>query len=1382
LISQLNQTLDKQGDPPTNSNPFEPQCSATPRRTARPADSNRSFPIRPDFSAFNLPSSIDRNSTSSLGQNVPNSNWTYPKTLDSSTNPFYQPPPPPPLFNAQPTQIFPQTTTRNDISPDLPKYCLKSKLFDCYTGKADQNLDRWRTEAEESFRLRKLPFEFWGRIARLHLSGAAREWVCAQDPLITWDFYQLINGLSNEFEIQSFAAAASLFSNCIQHKTESVNAYFRRLSLTLDRAYRGEYIPAKIKDHMVMAQALRGARPDLLERAVKAVSAETLAAMKLEFLAVETHDKISKSQMPRRAISHDPSRNQSPERPGRDRAQTPPPRKIRWDPSVRFLTQTTPSDSNVHSNSSSAKPSSAQKYSLDEVRQLIRADNADLGNAFNHKTNLLNDRIDALGQKLKKFLSNLEISNEISRRNSQNSSPYECFYCGEVGHIQRNCRKRIAREGPNPKTTQNQANLPPYSNNYQLQTVYPAQAPQLRAQIGATYSHPLNILDHPNGNEAQVNQTQYFNCGVIVTEPKDETENPVYQNQTPLNYVEFAWQPEPRQPPPECHVYEMPKVTAKKDTRFKKALVVDCEQGSPPPPKHPAPPPPQRNLKPPTEKPRRACTEDKQLSASELRRAAWTSIWLTIVALQLLVFVFFATFFPQVGAVNPDLKIASVQNLSNNSGLIDVFANLTYTVGVLSNCSGTTEPPSDPLTTILTIYVLIVGLLLFLVWAVMYKPKCNTVYISVTYPRTSAPQTSPTRIVQNRSSPQTESQCLVITSDYPMQQLLGQCLAITRQQSTTSSIANNAPFVQATGQLGFTPGFRCERVDIVVDTGSDVTLVNMDVARKTGVPIEEIPDVAMPYMTVRQAMGSNMTFHGFVVGGLYLAGHVYPARFLIPNAAMRGFDVLLGNDLLEKIGELTIDYRRRRVTLKDPEINAAYIFKLRPDSHDTVISSTGLEFWEVGSAVAPPSPSQTRSGSPSTSTISQPSQPRSPVLGAARNRTQLASRIPRKDQTIPQRRTAMTRQQWALSDQIQNAQHSTNVLTLADPLIQFDDDLPSNPNEIVPMLEAHFAQSESNGECAPMCNVLTFETPRTLSETDLSSQSRTPPPLPIVRRTPIYPFKKSYWKDKQCFYCNKLGHGYTHCKMLAQDQYCRSLNNDWQDVPTNCPKGKLRFKKPPRLQQNRRLPPPPFQTRHFTPPPAICVEQLSLEDSNSDTRKTVKPIGYERVQRQRTIHYPPPPPDRQSDPSEKRVLMLQHSAPVSELPNLDTPPVLVEGSTSWYVATQPEAGYPCSISMQTGPNQWVEPAKCQNIRLAEDLTIPPRTQLVVAVKWPDDTPQDGEFLFEPAQRLISEHGLLAPKAILSPRGLHHSLLCLFNPFDRFTTIRRDALLGIAKPL
>jgi hypothetical protein len=166
-------------------------------------------------------------------------------------------------------------------------------------------------------------------------------------------------------------------------------------------------------------------------------------------------------------------------------------------------------------------------------------------------------------------------------------------------------------------------------------------------------------------------------------------------------------------------------------------------------------------------------------------------------------------------------------------------------------------------------------------------------------------QTHTTGNTQNPSKPQTEPQGLAITPDNPIQQLLGQCLAINRQLPATASFTSSSHFVQTTGQLEFTPEFRCEQVDIVIATGSDVSLINMDVVRKMGIPIDRIPDIAMPYLTVRQAMGStsssNMSFQGFVSGGLYLAGHVYPNRFLIPTVPMQDFDVLIGNDLLEKI-------------------------------------------------------------------------------------------------------------------------------------------------------------------------------------------------------------------------------------------------------------------------------------------------------------------------------------------------------------------------------------------------------------------------------------------------------------------------------------------------
>jgi hypothetical protein len=90
---------------------------------------------------------------------------------------------------------------------------------------------------------------------------------------------------------------------------------------------------------------------------------------------------------------------------------------------------------------------------------------------------------------------------------------------------------------------------------------------------------------------------------------------------------------------------------------------------------------------------------------------------------------------------------------------------------------------------------------------------------------------------------------------------------------------------------------------------------------------------------------------------------------------------------------------------------------------------------------------------------------------------------------------------------------------------------------------------------------------------------------------------------------------------------------------------------------------------------------------------------------------------------------------------------------------------------------------CRTLKIGDySLVVQPRTQLVIPVKWSEGTPPHGDYLFEPGQRLVNQHGLMMPKCILSPDGLRHSLITVFNPTDRYAYVQPGTMVGVAKPL
>ena len=150
---------------------------------------------------------------------------------------------------------------------------------------------------------------------------------------------------------------------------------------------------------------------------------------------------------------------------------------------------------------------------------------------------------------------------------------------------------------------------------------------------------------------------------------------------------------------------------------------------------------------------------------------------------------------------------------------------------------------------------------------------------------------------------------------------------------------------------GITSGFLVKRVKVIVDTGADVSLMDENVAKYLRLRINYRPPNMRP---IRQAEGTQLLTKGICLGALYLKGHSYPHVFIIPQRSRtdKEYEVILGNDILAKIGEVNVDYRKKILTLRDSIRKAYFTFPLHEKTHRIIMTEEGPEdvpdAWWVG--------------------------------------------------------------------------------------------------------------------------------------------------------------------------------------------------------------------------------------------------------------------------------------------------------------------------------------------------------------------------------------------------------------------------------------------------
>ena len=197
------------------------------------------------------------------------------------------------------------------------------------------------------------------------------------------------------------------------------------------------------------------------------------------------------------------------------------------------------------------------------------------------------------------------------------------------------------------------------------------------------------------------------------------------------------------------------------------------------------------------------------------------------------------------------------------------------------------------------------------------------------------------------------------------------------------AVHNDMGMQQLKGSVGITAGYTVAPARAMIDTGSDVSYVTPRLAALIGAKI--IPWVEGQYAAVAQADKTTIKLVGWIRGMLCIGGNSYPNVFFVPRAAKsqpkEAFEMLIGNDLLWRIGELNVNYAIRKLTLRDHHTKFAYTFTLDPTTVDTIIVPADANkdtFWAGGENEPGTTPARTpprRNRSISESSMETPASP-----------------------------------------------------------------------------------------------------------------------------------------------------------------------------------------------------------------------------------------------------------------------------------------------------------------------------------------------------------------------------------------------------------------------
>jgi hypothetical protein len=131
------------------------------------------------------------------------------------------------------------------------------------------------------------------------------------------------------------------------------------------------------------------------------------------------------------------------------------------------------------------------------------------------------------------------------------------------------------------------------------------------------------------------------------------------------------------------------------------------------------------------------------------------------------------------------------------------------------------------------------------------------------------------------------------------------------------------------------------RCRALMDSGADISLMSEEQAAPLGIH----PFGEGDYPFVRQADGSPIQWRGYAMGALFICGRAYPHVWFV---AVKGkvspeYDIIVGTDLMSRIGAFTADFDQNQLSLTDRQRGAEYIFPTR--NAQCVVHTGGPDSW-----------------------------------------------------------------------------------------------------------------------------------------------------------------------------------------------------------------------------------------------------------------------------------------------------------------------------------------------------------------------------------------------------------------------------------------------------
>jgi hypothetical protein len=137
-------------------------------------------------------------------------------------------------------------------------------------------------------------------------------------------------------------------------------------------------------------------------------------------------------------------------------------------------------------------------------------------------------------------------------------------------------------------------------------------------------------------------------------------------------------------------------------------------------------------------------------------------------------------------------------------------------------------------------------------------------------------------------------------------------------------------FKKTSESVGFTAGLWVHNIAILIDTGADISMVDSGFVHQ----IDKMKDVKP--LTPKDGRihqfdpNSPIRVIGRLSGVVIIAGNEHKFDFFVPAEPWTHgkYSVIVGTDLLRRMGEFRLNLAKQRLVLIDPRTKAHYVFKL----------------------------------------------------------------------------------------------------------------------------------------------------------------------------------------------------------------------------------------------------------------------------------------------------------------------------------------------------------------------------------------------------------------------------------------------------------------------